>query len=180
MYLQFIQGLTYPLSPFVTDGRGKPKMGFPSLLLYPSWLKGKSQKVKLNIFGFKWRVVLLVALAVNDIRFLLLDFQFAPLHPQFYRCQYMKCLFEMLAMDDNIIGIAFIGTFGKSFLEPCVKGKMQKYVCQQRRYAPSLWRSFAVSWLDTAIPLLYWRIEPSFYIHQDMFLCSKTFDSPDQ
>jgi hypothetical protein len=92
----------------------------------------------------------------------------------------MKCLFEMLAMDDDIISISFIGTFGISFLKPCIKGKMQKYVCQQWRYYTPLLGAFALSGFNASVPLLYRCVEPTFHIHQNMFRCSDPLDSPDE
>ena len=75
-------------------------------------------------------MLLLVALAINDIALALFYLQFAGFKTSLYRFQSTHRLLEIIAMDDDIIGIAFKLYFGMVLFYPFVKNIMQEDVCQ--------------------------------------------------
>lgn len=124
------QGLVDALLTFATYGGRKAQMKVPKVAFYHPWFECKPKKIKGHVLNLEWRMLLLVAFAIHDIAFAVFDLKFTLLKSGFYRFQRPQGLFEILAMDDDIICIPFKLCFGMVLFHPLIKDKMQENVCQ--------------------------------------------------
>ena len=124
------QGLVDALLTFATDGRGKAQMKVPKVAFYHSWFECKPKKIKGHILHLEGWVLLLVAFAIHNIALAVFDLKFTLLESGFYRFQCPQGLFEVLAMDDNIICIPFKLYLGLALFYPLIKDKVQEDICQ--------------------------------------------------
>lgn len=105
-------------------------MKVPKVTLDHSWFEGKPKKIKGHILHLEWRVLLLVAFAIHNITLAVFYLKFTLLKSGLYRFQCPQGLFEVLAMDDYIIGIPLKLYFGVGLLDPLIKNNVQKDICQ--------------------------------------------------
>ena len=101
------QSLIDAFLTFAADGRGEAQMKVAEVALYHSRFEREAKKIEGHVMHFKWWMLLLVALAINNIALAVFNLQFTLLKSQLYRFQRPQGLFEVLAMDDDIICIPF-------------------------------------------------------------------------
>lgn len=124
------QSLIDAFLTFATYCGRKAQMKVPMVTLHHPWLEREPKKIKgYTIYLERW-VLLLVAFAIHYIALAVLNLQFTLLKSDFCRFQCPQGLFEVVAMDDNIICITFKLHFGMVLFNPFVKDNVQKDICQ--------------------------------------------------
>src|SRR5690606_35729040 len=116
-----------PAPALLADGWAKPYLEFAPLLHYP-WLKSVTQKVELLIPHLEGRLAFLVAATIDNLRLLLVEFQFAVAEPCLYLFQQPQRFLDIAAMNDYIVCIPLKGCVRAFFGYPLIKHNIHEDV----------------------------------------------------